>query len=158
MHGACGIIYLRGRNTVTTHCYVHTILRTRTQARRHTICALAQPIPRTRTRSHAHKKVGAACCPIILDYYFTLYDRLGGSLRREIVEIHERHPTPYPGRPPLQLLVNQENSLLRETIPKNVGFRAFSVIIVELHESRTCSNFTDSSIILLNSEYKAMQS
>ena len=34
--------------------------------------------------------------------------------------MRKEHPAPYPGHPPIQLLVNQENSVLRETTLKNV--------------------------------------
>ena len=68
----------------------------------------------------------------------------------------KEHPVPYPGCPPLQLLVNQEKSVLCETTLKNVfsieiGFfhchstrftRVISVSASDLAIAHTCKHFS----------------
>ena len=47
-------------------------------------------------------------------------ENFGGSFRCEsmLKPMRKEHSVPYPGRPPLQLLVDQENLVLCETKPK----------------------------------------
>ena len=53
--------------------------------------------------------------------------------------MRKEDPVPYPARPPLQLLENPENTVLREANPNNVFCRlwwvSFTVRTLDLHES-----------------------
>ena len=74
------------------------------------------------TRSRAHKNW--ACCPI-----WNIIQNLTHDLRpcsfwwgSMLKSTRKEHPAPCPGRLPLQLLINQENSVLHETTLQTVSF------------------------------------